>query len=484
MKNIRAVFFDMGGTIDTYGYTQEMRLEQTTGIHQLLSSVGIDLGLSMEKLYEVVTSGLARYHAWCVASLEELSPKQVWGDYILPDFSIDNKALESIAEDLACFIETRFYQRKMRPDIPTVLENIKNMGLKIGLISNVNSRGQVPANLSEYQIAHFFSSIVLSSEYGRRKPDPSIFHHAARLFKVPTSSCVMVGDRLVRDILGARRAGYGITVQIVHQERHGEPDNGPAPDYVIEEMTDLVEILNLEILHSASNVTCDYRDSKNIRALLFDAGDILYYRPERGKFLSEFFDKFGVSPSERTKQERYLVRQQAYRGEIDQEHYQKELLSLYGITQPELICLGLEAMQKDENNVQFFEGVRETLITLKEQGYLLGIITDTANPLHAKLAWFENGGFGHVWDSIISSVDVGVRKPDRKIYLAALEQLGVPVSQAVFIGHKPSELDGAKSIGFKTIAFNYDELASADYYVEEFRDILQVPLIGLEKASH
>ena len=45
------------------------------------------------------------------------------------------------------FIETHWFQRAMRPEVPAVLEAIRKMGLKIGLISNVNSRGQVPANL-------------------------------------------------------------------------------------------------------------------------------------------------------------------------------------------------------------------------------------------------------------------------------------------------------------------------------------------------
>jgi len=140
-------------------------------------------------------------------------------------------------------------------------------------------------------------------------------------------------------------------------------------------------------------------------------------------------------------------------------------------------------MRMDEDNVQFFEGVRETLIALKEKGYLLGIVTDTANPLHAKLKWFERGGFGFVWDAIVSSMDIGVRKPAPKIYRAALEQLGVTVDQAVFLGHKKSELEGAKAIGMKTIAFNYDEDAVANDYVEKFADILKSPLLSPEKGT-
>jgi putative hydrolase of the HAD superfamily len=55
---------------------------------------------------------------------------------------------------------------------------------------------------------------VLSSQYGRRKPDPSIFFQAARLANLPTSACAYIGDKINRDVLGARRAGFRLALQI------------------------------------------------------------------------------------------------------------------------------------------------------------------------------------------------------------------------------------------------------------------------------
>jgi len=82
---IRAVFFDMGGTIETYGYTRALRLAATPGIQQRLLSAGIDLHLDNEQLYRVVSDGLERYHQWSLKNLDELSPSQVWREYILGD---------------------------------------------------------------------------------------------------------------------------------------------------------------------------------------------------------------------------------------------------------------------------------------------------------------------------------------------------------------------------------------------------------------
>jgi FMN phosphatase YigB (HAD superfamily) len=187
---VQAVFFDMGGTIETYGWTPELRIQETAGIRQRLEDAGIVLGLNDEQLYEIIFRGFKNYHAWRLISLDELPPARVWSEYILNGCSFDGERLAAIAEDLMFFMETHYYQRSMRPEVPGVLEAIRELGLKIGLISNVTSRGQVPVNLREYGIYDYFNPIVLSSEYGRRKPDPAIFHYAARLMYLPVNAYI------------------------------------------------------------------------------------------------------------------------------------------------------------------------------------------------------------------------------------------------------------------------------------------------------
>lgn len=470
---IQAVFFDMGGTIETYGFTRAQRLEATTAISQRLKQAGIDPCLGDEQLLNVITTGLDRYKRHSIQTLDELPPDKVWSEYVFPGYELDRAKLAEMAEELTLFIETHFYSRAIRPEIPAVLAAIKQMGLKIGLISNVNSRGQVPANLKEYGIYQYFDPIILSSEFGRRKPDPAIFHFAARLANVPTSACLYVGDRILRDIDGSQRAGYGMAVQIIHNFEHGEKDEGATPDAVIENMTELLDILRVD--HDREPAPTF---PGKIRGLIFDAGDILYFRPERGAKFSAFLKELGLELSPNHAQQKKAIEYKAYRGEINHDEYREAIVGLYGISDPEQMALGKKALIDDDANVAFFEGVSETLCALKKRGYLLAIITDTANSISAKLSWFERGGFGHVWDAIISSMDMGVRKPDPKPYHAALSQLGLTSEQAVFVGHRASELAGARAVGMKTIAFNYDKDASADYYIENFADLLKTPVVN------
>jgi len=474
---IQAVFFDMGGTIDTFWYSPEMRLAATPDLQMLLSSRGLDLHLTDNQLYEIVTRGLARYHQWRLVSLDELPASLVWRNYILSDYSESFPQLDSIADELMVWIETNYYKRQMRPEMPTVLDAIQKMGYKIGLISNVNSRGQVPLNLHQYGIKHYFNPIVLSSEYKRRKPDPSIFHYAARLANTPTSECIYIGDRIARDILGAKRAGFQLALQIQHEFKHGEQDDGAIPDLILNNMTELLDVLK-SAAQSGKDSSTERAAYKNVRAILFDADGVLYYRKDKSREYRKIFKEFGIKTKELPETEIQQYRHLASIGHITFDQYKQEVLHLYGVTDPCQISRGIQIAHEESEKVHYFKGTRETLNNLKNKNLYLGIVTDTAHPLHVKINKLERGGFGNIWDSIISSREVGVQKPDPKIYQLALQQLGITSNQAVFVGHKAIELEGARNVGMKTVAINYENGAEADFYIDKLSDLMKLPIMS------
>lgn len=474
---LKAVLFDMGGTIETFVSTPEQRLKSVPGIREYLHSAGIDLALNDEALLEVVTKGIKKYHEHCLKTLIEYPCEQVWREYILAGLSYDPTRLADVAEKLMVHIENHFYIRQMRPEIPEVLQSIREMGLKTGIISNVNSINQVPGNLDRYQIRQYFDTVVLSSEYGIRKPDPSIFHYTARLLNVPTSACAYIGDRIARDVIGSKKAGFRLAIQIEHDFDHGEEDTGAVPDAVIRDMRELLGILKDDL------ATPQTDPSSRVRAFLFDAGDILYYRPKKEKKFVVFLRELGLEEKWSDLPGKKELIRQAFTGQITQEEFHRGYLDLLGITDSQMIRQGLILLAEENLDVEFFDGVKETLASLKEKGYLLGIITNTANSISNKLNWFEKGGFGNVWDSIISSAEIGAVKPFPEIYSAALKQLNLKADQAVFVGHKISELDGANAAGLVTIAFNFDEGAKADYYIDDFPQLLSIPVLLAETQT-
>lgn len=472
---IQAVFFDMGGTIDTFGFTREYRILNVHYIKDCLASVSIALNLSDEQLADAITQGASDYLRWNMTSNIELSPAQIWSRFFLKGQSISETELTPIAEDLAFLYETKLYHREMRMEIPEVLAKIKEMGFRMGIISNTQSLNQVRYNLIQYDILDYFDPIVLSSEYGRRKPDPAIFYHAARLASVPTSACAYIGDKVNRDIVGARRSGFRLAIQIKHTYDDGIKDEGATPDAIIKNMMELIPILEAEKVKN--QLIVENSNGRKVKAIFFDAGDILYFRPHKEENLNKFFEGKQLQIHPDCDNERARLKDLAFSGQMGRHEYYEKVLSLYGIDDPLLLDEGMQAMSLDDNTVEILNGVPETINHLKEKGYILGIITDTALPISKKLNWFDQSGFGGLWDVFISSKELGVRKPDPAMYEKAIRQVGICPSDAVFVGHKITELDGAHAVGMKTIAFNFEDGAIADYYIDHFCDLLKVPLL-------
>jgi putative hydrolase of the HAD superfamily len=111
------------------------------------------------------------------------------------------------------------------------------------------SRQLVPCRLIEYGIAHYFDPVVTSSCLGWRKPNERIFDEAARLVQLPPEACAYVGDTVSRDVIGARRAGYGLAIQIRSflTEKSDLGVDPVPPDAVIQDLGQVVALLNPEL---------------------------------------------------------------------------------------------------------------------------------------------------------------------------------------------------------------------------------------------
>lgn len=246
---IRAVLFDMGGTLEDVYYDDSIRLAAMPGLMEIMSKHGIDPGLPLPDLYAMVNSGMKKYGRWREESERELLPERVWPEFVFPDLNPPKERLAAIAEDLAFYYDTRFYKRSMRPEVPALLEALRAKGLRLAVISNIYSRGQVTYNLARYGIERYFEAVVLSSCFGWRKPHPSIFLEGARLLNLPPATCAYVGDTISRDVSGARRAGYGLAIQIksfLTTKADTAQDTEP-PDAIVQSLMQVVDLIETRL---------------------------------------------------------------------------------------------------------------------------------------------------------------------------------------------------------------------------------------------
>lgn len=211
---IDTVLFDMGGTLEDIFTDDESRETSAREVLRILKEKGVhvldDLAAAQKKLAD----GWDRYAAYRGPTDRELKPEEIWGQYVLTDFGLDQETVAPFAEELAHMWEVTHYHRHLRPHVQEMLEGLKSLGMKLGVISNTASLYQVFRTLEEYGIRDYFQDVTLSSVTGYRKPDPNIFLVSLNQIRSGPETCAYVGDTYSRDVIGPQRLGFDTTFHI------------------------------------------------------------------------------------------------------------------------------------------------------------------------------------------------------------------------------------------------------------------------------
>jgi len=91
------------------------------------------------------------------------------------------------------------------PEAHPTLQRLKDMGLRLGVISNFDYR--LYRILDGLDLRRYFDSITISSEAGFAKPSPLIFAAALEAVGVEPGEAAHVGDSETMDFEGAQGAG-------------------------------------------------------------------------------------------------------------------------------------------------------------------------------------------------------------------------------------------------------------------------------------
>ncbi len=132
-------------------------------------------------------------------------------------------------------------------------------------------------------------------------------------------------------------------------------------------------------------------------------------------------------------------------------HYNVLLEALGRPADPHLIAAAVVAYHNVKLvYLQPFEETIPSLLTLRDRGYRLGIIT---NGLAVK-QWEKliRLGLQHFFHSVTISEEVGCEKPDAAIFDQACQQLGVTPEVSAFVGNDPrKDIAGANRAGMTSI---------------------------------
>lgn len=218
-----------------------------------------------------------------------------------------------------------------------------------------------------------------------------------------------------------------------------------------------------------------------VRGILFDAGDVLYQRPQRtDAYVAELLRERGLASalSHEDLTRRRELRSEAKRGRLSPDDYWDQVLLMYGVAPQEERRALVRRINDYSDCVLPMPGAREALQGLKQRGFILGIVTDTIYPLEWKMRWLDQAGVAEFMDVVACSTALGLHKPDTAMYLTAAREAGLAPTESAFVGHDPGELEGAHRAGLVTVAVNYEPGTRADYYARSLLDLLNVPIFS------
>ncbi len=191
-----------------------------------------------------------------------------------------------------------------------------------------------------------------------------------------------------------------------------------------------------------------------IKAVFFDIDDTIYdtsgfAKLARKAALNAMIDAgLPLSTDEAYTILREIIKE---KGSNYDRHFNVLTKRVFGEENPLLIAIGMITY----HNVKFallrlFPETMSTLIHLKAQGYHLGVISNGITiKQYEKLVRL---GLHHFFDSVVTSQEAGVEKPNSTIFQMALNRMGCDAKNSVMIGNSfNDDILGAINAGMSAV---------------------------------
>ncbi len=235
--NIEAIFIDLGNTLRILVKDQ---VHMDRARQEIVNLVGTDedpvtFCAKLDERYKV-------YRKWAFENLTEAPEAELWTRWLAPEFPPEKIA--PLGGELTFQFRQSMGRRVVVENGKEVVVELHQRGYTLGIISNVIGCREIPDWLEADGFSPYFKSVVLSSVFGKRKPDPSIYLEATRRAGVEPANSVYIGDNLKRDVTGTRDAGFGMVVIMTSPEVLAKETitDENRPDIIIHEFTQLLDI--------------------------------------------------------------------------------------------------------------------------------------------------------------------------------------------------------------------------------------------------
>ena len=199
---IKAVFFDFFNTLVGYDPPRE-QIEAN-----ILREMGIDTDPE-SLLRPILAADEFLYQEHARYPLGKRSQEETMALYIQYHGIIFKEAGLEASQELVADILKKWMRSDLKvvlfDDVVPALTHLKELGLILGLISNVDR--DITPLYQQLGLPNWLQLIVTSQEVGFTKPHPKIFQAALKQAGVKPSEAIYVGDQYQYDIVGANEAG-------------------------------------------------------------------------------------------------------------------------------------------------------------------------------------------------------------------------------------------------------------------------------------
>ena len=202
MSDIRAVFFDLYGTLAGFDPPREdIQARAAAKFGFEVTKEGIDAG------YHMADEFMARQNA--VRPLRTLNGNEQWAFFSRFEQLVLQGAGHEVdleaAGEVWAEVRKQEYQIALFPDVTDGLDRLRAQGLTVAVISNMNIGSE--RLLDDMGLVGHVDFATTSGETGYEKPDIRIFEAALGRAGVTADQAVHVGDQLESDIHGAENSG-------------------------------------------------------------------------------------------------------------------------------------------------------------------------------------------------------------------------------------------------------------------------------------
>jgi epoxide hydrolase-like predicted phosphatase len=146
-------------------------------------------------------------------------------------------------------------------------------------------------------------------------------------------------------------------------------------------------------------------------------------------------------------------------GKLPEEEFEPRFAEILGVSAPSLIDRLFAGSGPDEPMLS-------AVARAKQAGIRTGLVSNSWGTRR-----YDREQLSQLFDTVVISGEVGIRKPSPEIYEMAVSQLGIPAQSCVFVDDLPFNLEPAAKLGMATVHH-----VDSDSTVPELERLLGVPL--------